>query len=110
MTKETLDEVERKFPNHSYIGCSLLRDGLPNKRIGQTLIMRTPPKLGSYLAFMDFNQIMSRPLDFAFSLLNTIDIDRRSKMIVRLCQTRNPEDPFYTALEESLLFTLAREI
>ena len=63
----------------------MFRDGLPLKRIGLATILRTPPILGSYLQFMNFNSIMQRPLDFALPILNTIDIDRRTKMIVRVC-------------------------
>eukprot|EP00347_Sterkiella_histriomuscorum_P009341 403341583 len=109
-TSEYVDNVQRRFANHSYLAVPLLRDNLPNKRIGKVGIMRTPPKLGSYLQFMDFNQIMARPTDFAVPILNTIDIDRKTKMLVKLSQNVEGLNPFYLALEESLIYTLGREI
>lgn len=72
--------------------------------------MRTPPKLGSYLTFMDFNNIQQKPLEFAVAILNTIDIDKRTKMIINLSQDKPKDYPFYMALEESLIYTLCREI
>lgn len=49
-------------------------------------------------------------MDFAVPILNTVDIDRRTNMIIRLSQERDIKNHFYLALEESLMYTLGREI
>lgn len=72
--------------------------------------MRVIPELGQFLSFYDFNLIQTRPRDFAVAMLNTVDIDKRAKMVVRLSQTKEKGDFRYEALEESLVFTLSREI
>jgi len=59
---------------------------------------------------MDFNNIRSRPLDFAFALINTIDIDKRTKIAVRVIQNVEKKNPFELAIQESLAYTLSREI
>lgn len=72
--------------------------------------MRVIPELGNYLSFYDFNEILTRPRYFAVALLNTIAIDNRAKLVVALSQTKEKGDFIYEALEESIVFTLSREI
>ncbi|CDW71365.1 UNKNOWN [Stylonychia lemnae] len=107
---EMRQTVSKRFPNHSYLACTLFREGQPLKRIGQVVIMRTPPMLGQYVTFMDFNDIRSKPMDFAFALLNTVDIDKKAKIAVRVLQNIEKKNPFELAMQESLAFTLSREI
>jgi hypothetical protein len=43
---------------------------------------------------MNFNEIMPKPTDFALPIMNTIDIDKRTKILLKLAQESEPKNPF----------------
>eukprot|EP00347_Sterkiella_histriomuscorum_P010157 403377385 len=112
--KDNLSKVRRRFPNNSYVACPLFNYDKDAKTLGKLVIMRTPALLGNFIQFRQFRDIMERPVEFAFSILNTIDIAKRTELFIQLSQEKNKTADIstclFSALEESIVFTLCREI
>eukprot|EP00347_Sterkiella_histriomuscorum_P009216 403342079 len=112
--KDNLSKVKRRFPCQSYVACPLFELDKKAKTLGKIVLMRTPAILSNFIQFRQFKDIMERPVQFAFPILNTIDITRRTKLFIQLSQenlkTGDTSANLFSALEESIVFTLCREI
>lgn len=73
------------------------------------MLFRTVPHLTSHLTFIDFNTILTRYIDFCIGLLLSVDIKKRAVALLKLAQEPDTKSDLMFALQESILFTLARE-
>ncbi|CDW90129.1 UNKNOWN [Stylonychia lemnae] len=109
--KHHVRKIQKRFPYQSYVSCHVFsQDEKDKDKIGHVAIMRTPPFINQYVAFMDFNDIISNQFDFAFAILCTIDIKIRTNIALNLVSEDDIQNKHFDPLIESLMFSLGREI
>lgn len=108
---EVVQKIKKRFPLMNFIGVPQYQEVAGTKTIGEVHIFRTIPILSQNLTFMDFNTILTRHVDFCVGFLITIDIHKRAEALLRLSQSDStPKKDLLFALQESIMFTLCREI
>ena len=71
--------------------------------------MRGIPSQKDYFAIFDFEKIMERQREFTTAILLSVDIEKRTKELLRLTQDPSRSDHVYLGLIDSITYTLARE-
>lgn len=107
--EDLVEKAQQRFPYMNYVGVPLFKEIPGAKQIGQVLVFRTVPLLTSHLAFLDFNTILTRHVDFCIGVLMSVDIEKRAIALLRIAQDPEPKADLKFALEQSILLTLARE-
>ena len=108
---EVVQVIKKRFPSMNYVGVPLMQEVQGTKKIGEIHMYRTIPVLTQNLTFMDFNTIQARHVDFCVGFLISVDITKRAKALLKLSQDEiSPKKDLIFALQESIMFTLCREI
>lgn len=95
----------------NYVGVPLYQEVQGSKQIGEIHMYRTIPVLSQNLSFIDFNDILPKHVDFCIGFLLSVDISKRAHALLRLSQDdESPKKDLFFALEESIIFTICREM